>query len=143
MDPSPPTTKYGDDMQIHLCYATQGFPINIGGQADLRVYEHFVSNPPGILIPNGTAARVVDFAPGYTTPMHRSSSFNYNFVIEGEVEIILDSGETRILKPGDCLVQRDINHAWRNVSETRWARITAVVLPVNFSGAEEHQISEE
>ncbi|KIW86769.1 uncharacterized protein Z519_12555 [Cladophialophora bantiana CBS 173.52] len=62
--------------------------------------------------------------------MHRSMSLNYNFVIEGEVEVLLDSGETRTLKRGDGLVQRAVNHAWRNTSEMKWARITAVVLPV-------------
>jgi quercetin dioxygenase-like cupin family protein len=51
-------------------------------------------------------------------------------VVQGEVEMILDSGETRRLLPGDIAVQRAVNHAWRNVSRTEWARITAFVIPV-------------
>lgn len=130
MGDTPPSSEYGDDMSIRFCYGTQGFPINVENGKDIQVYENLIQTPPGIVVPNGSAARIVDFAPGYTTPMHRSMSLNYNVVIEGEVEVLLDSGESRILRRGDTLVQRAINHAWRNTSETEWARITAVVLPV-------------
>ncbi|KEF60690.1 uncharacterized protein A1O9_02251 [Exophiala aquamarina CBS 119918] len=130
VDKKPPTTTYPGGMEISFCYATQGFPIDVSGEHDIKVYQDFVQNPPGILVHNGSAARTIDFPPGYTTPMHCSMTLNYNFVIEGEVEVILDSGETRRLSPGDSLVQRAINHAWRNISETEWARITAVVLPI-------------
>ncbi|KIW21683.1 hypothetical protein PV08_02263 [Exophiala spinifera] len=130
IDERPPTNKFGDDMQIMFCYGTQGFPIDVSEGKDMQNYENLVQNPPGILVPDGSAARIIDFAPGYTTPMHRSMSLNYNFVIEGEVEVLLDSGESRILKRGDMLVQRAIKHFWRNTSTTEWARITAVVLPV-------------
>jgi quercetin dioxygenase-like cupin family protein len=139
VDEKPHTDKYGDSMRIAFCYGTQGFPIDIGGMKDIRLYENLIQNPPGILVPNGSAARIIDFAPGYATAMHRSMSLNYNVVIEGEVEVLLDSGESRILRRGDTLVQRAINHAWRNTSETEWARISAVVLPVepfSISGVE-------
>jgi quercetin dioxygenase-like cupin family protein len=126
----PPTNNFSDDMQIAFCYGTQGFPIDVSDGKDIRVYENLVQDPPGILVPDGSAARIVDFAPGYMTPMYRSMSLNYNVVIEGEVEVLLDSGESRTLQRGDTLVQRAINHAWRNTSATEWARITAVVLPV-------------
>lgn len=130
VDSNPPVRALPDGMQIFDCYMTQGFPVDVATESDLRVYERLIQNPPGIVVPNGSAARVVDIPPAYTSPMHRSKSLNYNFVIEGEVEVLLDSGETRSLKRGDVLVQRAINHAWRNTSETEWARITAVVLPV-------------
>lgn len=58
--------------------------------------------------------------------MHRAISVTYNFVIEGELEVTLDSGEKKVLRPGDTLVQRGINHAWRNASDTKWARLAAV-----------------
>lgn len=49
--------------------------------------------------------------------MHRTVSLDYGVVIEGEVECMLDSGETKLLKRGDVCVQRGTNHAWRNVSK--------------------------
>ena len=39
------------------------------------------------------------------------------------MELKLDSGEVRSLKKGDVVVQRGTNHAWRNTSETEWARM--------------------
>lgn len=53
------------------------------------------------------------------------------------MEIILDSGETRLMKVGDVLVQRAINHSWRNPSSTKWARIAAVSFPVVADGMKE------
>ena len=60
--------------------------------------------------------------------MHRTVSLDYGIVIEGEVELVLDSGETRSLKPGDIAVQRSTMHAWRNVSKN-WSRMVFVLLP--------------
>lgn len=128
---SPPISSYPDGMQIALYYATSGFPVDLSIDRDIKIYENITKNPPEIVVPDGSAARVIDFPPCYNSPMHRSMSLNYNFVIEGEVEVILDSGEKRTLKPGDGLVQRAINHSWRNTSQTEWARITAVVLPIH------------
>lgn len=116
-------------MHIGLGYATQCFPVALDEDRDLAVYARFLREPPGMVVQNGTVARVADFAPGYTSAMHRTVSVNYNFLIEGELEIVLDSGETRLLRPGDILVQRAVCHAWRNPSATRWARLAAVSFP--------------
>lgn len=59
--------------------------------------------------------------------MHRTISLDYGVVLEGEVELILDSGESRLLRRGDVVVQRGTNHAWRNVSEDAWARMLYVL----------------
>jgi quercetin dioxygenase-like cupin family protein len=45
------------------------------------------------------------------------------------VELILDSGEMRVLKTGDVVIQRGTMHQWRNTSETEVARMVAVLLP--------------
>lgn len=47
--------------------------------------------------------------------MHRTTSLDYGIVLEGEVELILDSGERRAMKAGDIAVQRATMHAWRNM----------------------------
>lgn len=67
--------------------------------------------------------------PGLLSPMHRTVSLDYGVVLEGEVELVLDSGETRLLKRGDVAVQRGTNHAWRNTSETEWARMMYILQP--------------
>ena len=123
---TPPKRVGEDGIEISFMYGTDQFPPKLDGEKDIARYDHLISNPPGIIIPDGSVARIVDLPPGYTSPMHRTISLNYNFVVQGEVELILDSGETRQLKPGDMAVQRAINHAWRNMSKVAWARITAV-----------------
>lgn len=78
-------------------------------------------------------------APSALSPMHRTVSLDYGVVLEGEVELVLDSGETRLLKKGDVAVQRGTNHAWRNVTPDvigennervgQWARMLYVLMP--------------
>jgi quercetin dioxygenase-like cupin family protein len=71
----------------------------------------------------------VDFAPGKDPYMHRTESLDYGVVLEGTVELSLDSGETRIMKRGDMCVQRATNHAWKNVTENEgWARMMFVLV---------------
>jgi hypothetical protein len=55
--------------------------------------------------------------------MHRTNTLDYIFVIQGSLELRLDSGENRILKGGDACVQRASMHAWKNLSGTDYARL--------------------
>ncbi|RAO71384.1 uncharacterized protein BHQ10_007396 [Talaromyces amestolkiae] len=137
VDDNPPAVTNPTPANLFFCYATQNFPVDIKHEKDIERYQHFIDNPPGIIIPGGSAARIVDFPPDFTSAMHRTVSVNYNFVIDGEVEIMLDSGEMRLMKPGDVLVQRSVNHAWRNPSSTKWARIAAVSFPAVADGMKE------
>ncbi len=47
--------------------------------------------------------------------MHRTESVDYGVVIEGELTLVLDTGEVQ-LRPGSVVVQRGTNHAWANRS---------------------------
>ncbi|KAL2107190.1 hypothetical protein VUR80DRAFT_5562 [Thermomyces stellatus] len=111
------------------CYVTNAFPARLESDADLAVYRDFLRSPPGLTVSGGTVLRYVDMPPGQTSAMHRTVSLDYGVVIEGEAELLLDSGETRLLKRGDVCVQRATMHAWRNPSETEWARVLFVLLP--------------
>ena len=44
---------------------------------------------------------------------HRTQTVDYVYVLDGPVELVLDEGSV-IVEPGDCVVQRGTNHAWRN-----------------------------
>jgi len=70
---------------------------------------------------------MVDFAPGFDCMMHRTQSLDFGVVLEGTIELVLDSGETKIMERGDVAVQRATMHAWRNPSETQWARMMFVL----------------
>jgi quercetin dioxygenase-like cupin family protein len=117
----------GGDMEFSLMYTTEGFPVKMEDSRDIEIYKDYLTNAPKITIPGGTVCRTVDFPPGYTSPMHRTPSCDFGVVIEGEVELVLDSGETRLLKRGDVAVQRGTNHAWRNTSNHSWARMLYVL----------------
>jgi len=58
--------------------------------------------------------------------MHRTQTVDFGIVIEGELVLVLDTGE-RVLQPGDVVVQRGTNHAWANRSG-RPSRIAFVLL---------------
>jgi quercetin dioxygenase-like cupin family protein len=79
------------------------------------------ARPPqaGLLPPPGgyrfgifvvAAAVNADADPG----MHATDSIDLVLVLEGSVEVELDSGETRILTTGDTLVQNGSAHRWVN-----------------------------
>jgi mannose-6-phosphate isomerase-like protein (cupin superfamily) len=48
--------------------------------------------------------------------MHRTATIDYGIVLEGEITLVVDSGEVD-LKAGDVVVQRGANHAWSNRSD--------------------------
>lgn len=47
--------------------------------------------------------------------MHRTQTIDYGIVLEGELVLILDAGETTV-RAGDIVIQRGTNHAWANRS---------------------------
>ncbi|KAK0127675.1 hypothetical protein ONS96_007194 [Cadophora gregata f. sp. sojae] len=120
-------TAAGKEANFFLGYATNSFPADLTSTTDISTYSSFFASPPGLVIHGGSVLRIVDMAPGLTSPMHRTTSLDYGVVLEGNVELVLDSGDKVVLKRGDTCVQRATNHAWRNTSETEWARMLYVL----------------
>lgn len=118
-----------DGAEFAICYATNQFPVDMNGDKDLATYRHYTENLPGLSVPTGTVLRMVDMQPGALAPMHRTVSLDYGVVLEGEVELILDSGAKRLMRRGDISVQRGTNHTWKNASSTSWARMLYVLQP--------------
>jgi len=127
----------GKDANFALNYTTSNNPVSFSANKDIGNYEGYLQNKPGLTIPGGSVLRVVDMAPGILSPMHRTVSIDYGVVLEGEVSLELDSGETRLMRRGDISIQRGTNHAWRNESKTEWARMMYVLLesePLEIGG---------
>lgn len=122
-----PQQTIGGDARFYLGYTTEQTPVSLAGDADVKAYAERLANPPGIVIPGGSVVRIVDMPPAALSPMHRTVSLDYGVVLEGEVDLVLDSGETRRMRRGDVSVQRATMHAWKNVSETGWARMLYVL----------------
>lgn len=108
---------------------------------------------------NGTRIRILDIPPddgsvaalprdavralfeaigaGHTLPddpphplMHRTETIDYGIVLEGELVLILDGGET-VVRAGDVVVQRGTSHAWANRSGAN-ARIAFILVDGSF-----------
>jgi quercetin dioxygenase-like cupin family protein len=121
--------KIGSIANFFLGYTTRTLPISLSSSTDISTYKTDLSSPPGLTVSNGSVLRYVDMAPNSISPMHKTVSLDYGIVLEGEIELVLDSGETQLMKRGDVCVQRATNHAWRNVTPNDgWGRMVYVLI---------------
>jgi hypothetical protein len=63
--------------------------------------------------------------------MHRTQTIDYGIVLEGELTLIVDRGETTA-KAGDIIIQRGTNHAWANRS-AETCRVAFVLIDGQFT----------
>ncbi|KAI5456814.1 hypothetical protein BGZ63DRAFT_366609 [Mariannaea sp. PMI_226] len=124
---------------FNVAYTTNEFPPDMNDEQDIKAHEILMaSNRLGLVNPGGTVCRYVDFCPQNDNPlMHRTQSLDFGVVIEGIIEMHLDSGEVHVLKRGDIAIQRATMHAWRNPSSTEWARMLFILQdckPINVNG---------
>jgi quercetin dioxygenase-like cupin family protein len=127
--------KIGSMATFFLGYTTRTFPVSLSSSDDLSSYNNDFSSPPGLTVSNGTVLRYVDMAPNTTSPMHKTASLDYGIVLEGEIELVLDSGETKLMRRGDSCIQRGTNHAWRNVTPNGgWGRMVYVLVAAQGEG---------
>ena len=115
-------------MAFNVAFTTSEFPVSMNGDVDIAKHDQRLgSGKLGIVNPGGTVLRFVDFAPGFESMMHRTRSLDYGIVIEGCIELMLDSGDKQVLQRGDVCIQRGTNHAWRNPSKTEWTRVVYIL----------------
>lgn len=62
--------------------------------------------------------------------MHRTETIDYGIVLEGEIVLIMDEGETTV-RAGDIVIQRGTNHGWANRSDKN-CRICFVLIDGEF-----------
>ncbi|MEO6092562.1 MAG: cupin domain-containing protein [Novosphingobium sp.] len=62
--------------------------------------------------------------------MHRTETIDYGIVVDGELVLIMDEGETTV-RAGDIVIQRGTNHGWANRSD-RNCRIVFVLIDGAF-----------
>ncbi|HMK84558.1 MAG TPA: cupin domain-containing protein [Steroidobacteraceae bacterium] len=85
-----------------------------------RAREHFAEiGAPEASTHPGTASSRHPF-------MHRTQTIDYGIVLEGEITLLVDEGETTV-RAGDIVIQRGTNHAWANRSG-RNCRIAFVLI---------------
>jgi quercetin dioxygenase-like cupin family protein len=138
------TTYEIPGMKYFEAYKTFQAPIGINDEGDLKAVRSHAHEDKEITFPEpgNTILRYCDWPPGGSAPLHRHETVDFGIVIHGEVEAIMDSGESRLLKAGDCIIQRNTLHAWRNPSKTEWVRVLYViqgVKPAVINGREMSQ----
>lgn len=62
--------------------------------------------------------------------MHRTQTLDYGIVLEGELTLVVDRGETTA-RAGDIIIQRGTNHAWANRSG-RNCRVAFILIDGQF-----------
>jgi quercetin dioxygenase-like cupin family protein len=128
--PLPPSTVIMADL-----HHSPQIPVPLSPEAennDLKATSTLIStntHAARVFPEPSTVFRRIDHPPGAVSPMHRTISVDYGIVLSGEVELSLESGEKRILRAGDTVVQRATMHQWRNLSETEWCRMVFVMMP--------------
>lgn len=65
--------------------------------------------------------------------MHRTETIDYGIVLEGELVLIMDEGETTV-RAGDIVIQRGTNHGWSNRSD-RNCRIAFILIDGEFDAS--------
>jgi hypothetical protein len=115
-------------------YATGDNPLGTGNPGDPM--EHMAStmtrlDPPTV----GASASTHVYMPPWQADMkpvwHRTMTLDYNFLISGEMVLMLEEGEVTLTNPGDVVVQRNTNHAWRNGSSTKPLIWVAVLVRIS------------
>ncbi|KAK7946188.1 uncharacterized protein PG986_010509 [Apiospora aurea] len=115
-------------LAFSVVYTTSETPPDLNGDKDVLIHQGVMeSGKLGLVNPGGSVLRYVDFEPGYRCGMHRIQSLDYGIVMEGSIQMVLDSGEIHDLKRGDVAIQRATQHQWVNKSETEWARMLFVL----------------
>ena len=128
---------------LEYLYSNSAILSDLNHAGDLNQTKHSRTNglPDGrVTCDNGVAVTVVSMKPGQGAPLHRTRTLDLGVVLEGEVELELDSGVKRVLKAGDTVVQRGTAHAWRNISPADgWLRMYFVAIdtkPIMIDGQE-------
>ncbi|MFI5419866.1 MAG: cupin domain-containing protein [Nitrososphaerales archaeon] len=129
LDTTIPTSaiwRHVPEASFFFAYMTKTFPVVLKDDADLENYTDAFASTPKVTVPGGIVLRVMDLGPGISSPMHRTVSVDYTIVLEGEVELELDSTAIKVMGRGDICVQRATNHRWTNLSQTEWARMVLI-----------------
>ncbi|KAK4893556.1 hypothetical protein LTR27_008023 [Elasticomyces elasticus] len=128
----------------NLLYTTSEFPPDLNNDKDIKLHNDIKSSGKlNIVNAGGTLMRYVNFAPQNTTVMHRTQSLDYGVVMEGEMIMELDDGNETLLRRGDVAIQRATMHAWKNASNTEWARMLFVLQDCQSLSVEGQRLKED
>ncbi|KAF7932500.1 uncharacterized protein EAE98_003799 [Botrytis deweyae] len=117
---------------LRYAYSAASTP-SLTDDTDLKAHQEIIKEEKIPFFPSagGSAAAFLHLDPnpdGAEGFMHRTRTLDYVHVAEGEVEYAVNSGEKKIFKKGDVVIQRAGWHAWKNLSKTEGATLFAVAI---------------
>lgn len=117
----PPLPLGGGGAQ--LAWRTEAIPADNSGAEDCPAaqFSFDLMNGPGSL------CMVMEFAPDMQRFFHATDTIDYVAMLSGAMVVEMETGEVTI-RAGDVLVQRGVQHCWRNDSGQP-ARAMIVSLP--------------
>ena len=98
-DPGRPGRTRASVFELHECPP----PVRPAGEGDYQDLG---------VAPGSVRWQVMRFGPEFTMGMHHTDTLDFDMVLEGNVEIVLDDGSHR-LGAGDCVVVTGVDHAWK------------------------------
>jgi mannose-6-phosphate isomerase-like protein (cupin superfamily) len=132
-----------DGWQAYILWAVRSLPTlpddgtsavdtSASGPGSVRFVQTIVY-PQGTEAPAGRAEALTDLEkPDDGSAMHFTRTVDLVVVLEGEVEVVLDTERTT-LRQGDFLVQNGTRHEWLNHTD-RPAKLGVIVLGTDHKG---------
>jgi quercetin dioxygenase-like cupin family protein len=115
--------------QTGLAWRTQAIPADNSGTEDIKERSFTFE----MLHDGGSNFMIAEYAPGSRSMLHQTDTVDYIVVLKGEIVLELEAGEASA-GPGTFIVDRGVNHAWRNDSGV--PAVTAIItLPAKPVGA--------
>jgi uncharacterized cupin superfamily protein len=120
-------------------WSTDRMPVDNSAAADAAKRAGFVGqNLNYVGTGQGTLVRIDEWGPGNARFTHRTETLDYVFMLSGEIDLELDSGEVIHAKTGDVVLNRGGLHTWVNKGSV--PAVMAVVMvdakPVEVNGKE-------
>lgn len=97
------------------------------GGNDVKVTPRFATDLTDLPGKEGVMV-TVEFPPGHVSAPHRHEAHTFVYVLEGSIDMQVEGGELKHLKPGDVFYEnpRDIHSVSTNASKTKPAKILVV-----------------
>lgn len=132
--PPPTVTRSETGTVLNEMWRIADVPADVHASGDLPF--DFMSPPGGITVrrvdmpPDSMRYRDEQGrprVPAFDEGMHQTASIDIITVLEGQLWLLLDSGEEVELGVGDTVIQRGTVHAWRNRTE-QYTRYHAIMI---------------
>src|SRR5262245_13024432 len=115
---TPDSEPFGEGIKVTVAAETESCPPppRPPGRGDLVP----IVRGPGI-----ARWSFVEFPPGTNASLHHTDSVDFDVILDGTVDLILDDGAHR-LGPGDAVVVKGVDHGWATHDEG--CRMSVVVI---------------